>query len=113
MEGHCLLKGQQVRLLLRARSAFPCALRNHLGRISQVPALSTMADQTREDRSASRLTVETMNPRVVQMEYAVRGKTPLEAAKIEEAMKRVRNNVVGGVFAHGAGVVSVSSKCVV
>jgi len=60
-----------------------------------------MAARTRGDRSASRLTVETMNPRVVQMEYAVRGKTLLEAAKIEEAMKRVRNNVVGGVFAHG------------
>lgn len=101
MEGHCLLKGQQVRLLLRACSAFPCTLRNHLGRISQVPALSTMAARTRGDRSASRLTVETMNPRVVQMEYAVRGKTLLEAAKIEEAMKRVQKNVVDGVFAHG------------
>ena len=45
--------------------------------------------------------METMNPRVVQMEYAVRGKTPLEAAKIEEAMKRVRKKVVDGVFAFG------------
>ena len=45
--------------------------------------------------------METMNPRVVQMEYAVRGKTLLEAAKIEEAMKRVRKKVVDGVIAFG------------
>jgi len=44
-----------------------------------------MAHQMGGDRSVSCLTVETMNPHIVQMEYAIRGKTLLEAVKVEEA----------------------------
>ena len=36
-----------------------------------------------------RLTMDTINPYVKNMEYAVRGKMPQEAAKIESAIKKV------------------------
>ena len=36
-----------------------------------------------------KLTVDTINPYVKNMEYAVRGKMPQEAAKIEAAIKKV------------------------
>ena len=36
-----------------------------------------------------RLTIDTINPNVKNMEYAVRGKMPQEAAMIEEAIKKV------------------------
>ena len=41
-------------------------------------------------RSKFRLTLDTINPYVKDMEYAVRGKMPMEAAKIEAAIKKVR-----------------------
>ena len=37
-----------------------------------------------------RLTMDTINPYVKNMEYAVRGKMPQEAAKIEAAIEKVR-----------------------
>lgn len=90
-----MLKGPRVRMMLRASTAFSCALRSpatHVGRLQallRVPALSTMAARTEGDRSKFRLTVDTMNPSVLQMEYAVRGRTLIEAEEIEKAMKRV------------------------
>lgn len=37
-----------------------------------------------------RLTLDTINPYVKEMQYAVRGRMPQEAAKIESAIKKVR-----------------------
>lgn len=62
----------------------------------QLPGVR-MTDSRREistsSRAASgerfRLTMETINPFVKNMEYAVRGKMPQEAAKIEAAIKKV------------------------
>lgn len=42
-----------------------------------------------------RLTMDTINPNVKNMEYAVRGKMPQEAAKIESAIKKVGYRVTG------------------
>lgn len=37
-----------------------------------------------------RLTIDTINPYVKEMEYAVRGSLPQEAARIEAEIKKVR-----------------------
>ncbi len=47
------------------------------------------ASSTSGKRERFRLTMDTINPYVKNMEYAVRGKMPQEAAKIESAIKKV------------------------
>ena len=49
-------------------------------------AVSTSAD----GRAKFRLTLETVNARVKDMQYAVRGQLPIEAMKIEDAIANVR-----------------------
>ena len=44
-------------------------------------------------RHKFRLTYETVNSRVVQMEYAVRGLLPQEAKRIETDIKQVRADI--------------------
>lgn len=61
----------------------------HLGRPLQAPALSTTV-AGRGD-TGFHLTTATMNPRILELEYAVRGKIVIEAMKIENAMNRVRS----------------------
>ena len=53
------------------------------------PALSSNAEHD-TGHSKFRLTADTMNLRVRDMQYAVRGKLPLEARRIEEHIKQVR-----------------------
>ena len=59
------------------------------------PAAAGMAAGRRDISTAGgyvgkfRLTMDTINPNVKNMEYAVRGKMPQEAAKIESAIKKV------------------------
>lgn len=59
----------------------------HLGRPLQAPALSTTV-AGRGD-TGFHLTTATMNPRLLKLEYAVRGKIVIEAMKIENAMNEV------------------------
>ena len=44
---------------------------------------------TTSSRHAQGLTVETMNPCVREMEYAVRGKVPIEAMNIQQNLQKV------------------------
>lgn len=55
--------------------------------------LSSTDSTTSEDgsRQKFRLTEDTINPYVKNMEYAVRGKMPQEAAKIQEAIRKVNH----------------------
>ena len=59
----------------------------HLGRPLPASALSTTV-AGRGD-TGFHLTTATMNPRLLKLEYAVRGKIVIEAMKIENAMNEV------------------------
>lgn len=48
-----------------------------------------------ESKQKFRLTMSTINPYVRNMEYAVRGRLPQEAAKIEAAIHKVRDSSLG------------------
>ena len=57
-----------------------------------MPATRGLSSDAEHSNGSSkfRLTVDTMNPRVKHMKYAVRGPLPLEAARIADDIKKVR-----------------------
>lgn len=50
----------------------------------------SVSNMSRRDFSSQCLTVDNMNPCIRELEYAVRGKVPLEALKIQNELKKVR-----------------------
>ena len=70
---------------VRALGSRPLLLRS-------VPGRSLSSDSGRD--SKFRLTIDTINPRVKEMQYAVRGRIPLEAMSIEAQLKGVSTHNV-------------------
>ena len=63
-------------------------------------------------RCKFRLTYETLNSRIVNMEYAVRGKVPQEAKRIEAQLRKVLNQcLLWFVNAEKAQFMSIVANC--
>jgi len=69
---------------LTTRSDHACAV---------IPNSSSSTEETTKPSQKFKLTLDTINPYVKNMEYAVRGKMPQEAAKIEAAIKKVSSDI--------------------